>query len=268
MAKICVLQLNTLAMSDSRIDYYLKLAKERGAGLVLIGEYVLNSFFTEIIKMPKSMIKEQSEHKRASLLNLAKKYDLIIVAPIILLKGKDIYKVIAKFSPQSVKYEEQNIFIDYSHWNESKFFKNSKKDSLSVMSFTYDRFKFGVMFGYETHFDRLWQEMMSKKIDCVLVPTACTLNSKDRWNELLKMRAFTNNIYILRANRLGKAKFDEVNSEFYGNSMLISPHGEIMDSLDTNEGMLVCELDKKLLNEARSIWKFSQKSSYLQEFKG
>lgn len=262
MAKVCILQLGTLAMSESRIDYYLRLAKQSGAGVVLLGEYVLNSFFTELIKMPRSMIKEQSEHKKLALCNLAKKYDLTIIAPIILLKGKELCKVIAKFSPQSIKYQEQNIFINYSHWNEEAFFARSTK--FETMTFSFDKIKFGVMFGYEAHFDLMWQDMMSKKVDCVLLPTACTLNSKERWDELLKMRAFTNNMYILRANRLGKAKFDEASSEFYGNSILISPHGEIINSLDENEGMMVCEIDKKLLNEAKKIWKFRDNALKIQ----
>ena len=100
---LCALQLGTLPLSDSRIDYYLKLAKDNGAKIVLLGEYVLNTFFTELIKMPGSMIKEQSEQKRTALQAMAAKYELIIIAPIILVRGKDYIKAIARFSPNSVK---------------------------------------------------------------------------------------------------------------------------------------------------------------------
>ena len=159
------------------------------------------------------------------------------------------------------KYEEQNILIDYPHWNEAKFY--SKKESFGVLSFIVDRIKFGVIFGFEAHFDRIWAEIVAKKIDCILLPSACTLNSYERWNELLKMRALTNNIYIVRVNRLGKTKFGEVESEFYGQTMLINPHGEIESSLEANEGMLMCDIDKKLISQARQIWKFRQKAEAL-----
>lgn len=256
MAKICILQLATLPISDARLDYYLKLAKERGVGLVVMGEYILNSFFNELIKLPKQMIKEQSERKKTALFEFAKKYDLTIVAPIVTIKGEEIYKCIAKFTPQNIKFNEQNLLISYSHWNEASFFANQKDAPLNLMSFTFDRLKFCVIFGFESHFDAFWSEVQNKKIECVLMPTACTLNSKERWNELLKMRAFTNGVYIIRANRLGQVKFGNVKSEFYGHSMLINPFGEIVDSLDENEGMLVCELDKKVLNEAKAVFKF------------
>lgn len=261
MSRVAALQLHTLAMSDSRIDHYLNLAAKDGASVVVLGEYVINSFFNEIVKMPKSMIKEQSEHKKTSLSAMANRYNLTIIAPLLQIKGKECKKVIAKFSPQSTKYEEQNILIDYPHWNEAKFY--SKKESFGIMSFSVDRIKFGVIFGFEAHFDRIWTEIVAKKIDCVLLPSACTLNSSNRWNELLKMRALTNNLYIVRVNRLGKAKFDDIESEFYGQTMLINPHGEIENSLDSNEGMLMCDIDKKLILQARSIWKFRQKTEAL-----
>lgn len=261
MSRVAALQLHTLAMSDSRIDHYLNLAAKDGASVVVLGEYVINSFFNEIIKMPKSMIKEQSEHKKTSLSAMANRYNLTIIAPLLQIKGKECKKVIAKFSPQSTKYEEQNILIDYPHWNEAKFY--SKKESFGIMSFSVDKIKFGVIFGFEAHFDRIWAEIVAKKIDCVLLPSACTLNSSNRWNELLKMRALTNNLYIVRVNRLGKAKFDDIESEFYGQTMLINPHGEIENSLDSNEGMLMCDIDKKLILQARSIWKFRQKTEAL-----
>ena len=67
MSKIAALQFPTLALSESRLDYYLKASKDSGANLVVLGEYVLNSFFTELLAMPKSMIKEQSEAKKRKL---------------------------------------------------------------------------------------------------------------------------------------------------------------------------------------------------------
>ena len=70
--KICALQLGTLSISDSRLEYYLSLANEHGVKIVVLGEYVVNSFFNELTKMPKSAIKAQSEQKKSPLANLLK----------------------------------------------------------------------------------------------------------------------------------------------------------------------------------------------------
>ena len=81
MSKIAALQLSTLPLSDARLDYYLKACKDSGANLVVLGEYVLNSFFTELCAMSKQLIKEQSESKKASLAEFAKKSRLFCICP-------------------------------------------------------------------------------------------------------------------------------------------------------------------------------------------
>ena len=373
MINVCVLQLPTLSMSENRIDYYMKVAKDNGARIVLLGEYELNSFFSELKKMPRSIACEQSEHKQELMARLAAKYDLHIVAPIIRaasgailrqagifggaaqksasssgenslsLKGeqgckgepnsksdlnsndgsnskgalnsasepnckggssscgakslnfktsnlksaseasnalnskesqkdaseeeifcasenKPIWvKSCAKFSPSEVKFYDQNILMDYPHWNEESFFANRKSrkiGKISPMIFSEGGVKFGVCFGYEAHFDVFWRYFMQKNVGCVLVPCASTFESGGRWRELLKMRAFTNSLYVIRANRIGEAKFGESEFKFYGESFVVTPSGEIANELKNEEGVLMCEVDADEIAAARGLWKF------------
>ncbi|MDO5045425.1 carbon-nitrogen hydrolase family protein [Campylobacter sp.] len=259
MSSICALQLPTQPMSDSRLDYYFKMCSDNDTRLVVLGEYVLNSFFKELESMPKSMVKEQSERKKESLIKFAKKYDIIIVAPMVLVKGKEFVKVVAKFSPAGTKFLKQQILMPYSHWNEDKFFANSSENEseLEFLTFTHDRLKFGLMFGYEAHFDACWAYMMKKRVDAVLVPSACTFFSESRWEQLLKTRAFTNGVYVLRVNRVGNHKSSDEQWKFYGDSMLINPFGEIEARLGKNEEMLLAKLDKKEVLKARNLWQFN-----------
>ena len=375
MINVCVLQLPTLSMSENRIDYYMKVAKDNGARIVLLGEYELNSFFSELKKMPRSIACEQSEHKQELMARLAAKYDLHIVAPIIRaasgailrqagifgsaaqksarcdsensvsLKGEpgckgelnsksdlnskgalnskseqsskgglnscgahalnlkaansadglnlsasipsnsnasnlkaesqkdaseeEIFcvsenepiwvKSCAKFSPSEVKFYDQNILMDYPHWNEEGFFANRKSrkiGKISPMIFSEGGVKFGVCFGYEAHFDVFWRYFMQKYVGCVLVPCASTFESGGRWRELLKMRAFTNSLYVIRANRIGEAKFGESEFKFYGESFVVTPSGEIANELKNEEGVLMCEVDADEIAAARGLWKF------------
>ncbi|WP_297996174.1 carbon-nitrogen hydrolase family protein [uncultured Campylobacter sp.] len=387
MINVCVLQLPTLSMSENRIDYYMKVAKDNGARIVLLGEYELNSFFSELKKMPRSIACEQSEHKQELMARLAAKYDLHIVAPIIRaasgailrqagifsgaaqksancgsenslsLKGEqgrkgelnsksdlnsndgsnskgalnsnseqsskgglnsegalnscgahalnlkaansadglnlsasipsnsnasnlkaesqkdagedEIFcasenepiwvKSCAKFSPSEVKFYDQNILMDYPHWDEEGFFANRKSrkiGKISPMIFSEGGVKFGMCFGYEAHFDVFWRYFMQKNVGCVLVPCASTFESGGRWRELLKMRAFTNSLYVIRANRIGEAKFGDSEFKFYGESFVVTPGGEIANELKNEEGVLMCEVDADEIAAARGLWKF------------
>ena len=265
MSKICALQLPTLPLSDARIDYYLKICADEGAKLMVLGEYVLNSFFKELLTMPKSLIKEQSERKKASLSNLAKKYDLTIVAPIVNLRGGELFKSLAKFSPNQTKIYDQQVLMPYAHWNEAKFFANDAGGSLNLPVFVHEKIRVGVMFGFEAHFDACWTYMMSKKVDVVLVPSACTFFSQARWEELLKTRAFTNNVYVLRVNRVGKHHSNDEQWDFYGDSMLIDPFGEVKTRLGKNEEMMIADIDKKRINAANSLWEFRKIAARIGE---
>lgn len=252
--KIAALQLSTLPMSEAKLDYYFRICKEKGVSLLLLSEYALNSFFKELEQMPKSMIKEQSNHKIAVLKELCAKYDITVVAPLVHVKGSGIYKVCAKFTPKSVSYHDQQFLISYKHWNEEKFFDNAA-DEYTLASFTLNGCKFGIVNGFELHFDMVFTEVMKKSIDVVLCPSASTFESSGRWIELLKTRAFLNNVYILRANRVGSFKEDENKVwKFYGHSNLISPWGDAELSLGDKEEILIAQIDKEALQQARKTW--------------
>lgn len=255
MSKIAVLQLPTLSLSEARLDYYLKICKDSGANLVMLGEYILNSFFKELEAMPKSMIQKQSDEKKKSLINLAQKYDITIIAPIILVKSNNIFKTVAKISATQTKFYEQQILMPYPHWNEANFFTN-KTDNLKFPTFKFEDLKFGIMFGFEAYFDVGFSYMLQKNIDVLLIPSACTFDTNKRWEELLKIRALTNNIYIVRANRIGsyKNKNDKEIWQFYGNSMVVSPFGEILQELGSDEEVMITNIDKKDLVLARKTW--------------
>lgn len=250
MSKIAALQFPTLALSESRLDYYLKICKESEVSLVVLGEYVINSFFTELLSMPKSMIKEQSESKKESLVSLAKKYELELIAPFVSVEEKGYKKLCLKVAPDKIKSYEQQILMPYKHWNEKAFFNNHTQ-KLKLFTFHHNTLKCALLFGFEAHFDIFWKMIRSRKIDLVIVPTASTFQSKQRWQELLKTRAFLNSTSILRVNRIGFLK-QEWN--FYGDTFFIDSFGQMQNRLGTEEEMLIIE--PKKANQARLLWSF------------
>lgn len=258
--KIAALQLSTLPMSEAKLDYYFRICKQKEVEVVLLSEYALNSFFKELETMPTSMIKEQSNHKIDILKKLCTTYDLHVIAPIVNVKGDFLYKSNAHFSPKSVHFFDQQFLINYKHWNEEKFFANTPAH-YSLPLFLFKGMRFAIVSGYELHFDMVWQEVMKKNVDVVLLPSSSTFDSSSRWNELLKMRAYLNNVYILRANRVGNFKEDDNVWQFYGHSNLVSPFGEIELTLGDKEEMLVATIEKEAIAESRKIWGWKRQVS-------
>jgi len=255
---IAALQLPTLGMQATKLDFYFRNAHSRGAKLVLFGEYVLNHFFKELPNMPIQMVKEQSLKHIELLKKYALEYEMIFIAPILIIENNQYIKTIVKISSKSIAYYEQQILIPYKHWDEKSFFSNPIEKLKTPMTFNIDGFNIMVMGGFELHFDPFWEEVGDKKIDLVLLPTASTFESHNRWREIIKTKAFLHGCYILRANRLGEYRDEKVKWKFYGDSMLVDPHGEIYMMLEDKESMLIETINKETIKEHRKSWGFQK----------
>lgn len=250
------LQLPSVGMSTTKLYHYVRIAHKRGVKVMLLGEYLLNSFFKELLRTPLPMLRELCEHQLGILRNLAATYDIVFVAPLVTVKHTGAYKSIVKITPRSTAYYHQQVLIDYPHWDEAAFFANPVAPFTPPMTFRVGAFRFAVMGGYEIHFDPLWAYIFEKRIDCVLLPTASTFGSHERWRSLIVSRAFTHNCYILRANRIGDVLDGMRIWRFYGDSLLASPDGDIENSLGESEELMVAKLKPGLVHDARKGWRF------------
>ena len=254
--KIAFLQSDSLPYDKAKINYFLTLAKKEKAKVFVLPEYVLNRFFKELEKIPVSFIKNQTNHQIKLLKQLSKSYNITILAPLVLIKGEKKYKVLAKFFQGKVRYYYSQVYMPYIHWNEEKFFE--KKENRPLV-FSLGNIRVGVCFGFESHFDKFWEYFRDKKCDVVIVSSVGAFNSHKRWYEMLKSRAFLNNMYVLRVNRVGS--FQEW--EFYGKSFVIDPEGGEILMLGKKEELGIVEISKERVKEARKEWKFNKISKNL-----
>lgn len=263
---IAALQLPTLGMQATKLDFYLRNAHSRGVKLVLLGEYVLNHFFKELSDIPMKMVEEQSSKHIELLKNFAVKYQMIFIAPLIIIKKESYIKTIVKITKDDTHYYEQQILMPYEHWNEKKLFNNPIKKLKSPLTFKVDNFNIMAMAGFELHFDPFWLEVTKQKIDLVLLPTASTFGSHIRWREIIKTKAFLHGCYILRANRLGEFQEEGVKWKFYGDSMLVEPNGEIYMMLEDKESMLIETISKSVIFEHKKSWQFEEELTLRKHF--
>jgi len=76
---------------------------------------------------------------------------------------------------------------------------------------------------------------------------------KEIWTSLLKARAIENQCYVAGVNRTG---IDGQGINYAGQSMLISPLGDILASMKEEEGILNFILEKKTLSDFREKYPF------------
>lgn len=254
--RIASLQLSSQGMSSTKLYNHIRIAHKQGVKVLVLGEYILNPFFKELQTLSASMIKEQADFQTKILKELSTSYSMIIIAPLIIIKKQKAYKTIAKFAPSSTSYYEQQLLINYSHWNEEKFFANEKKPLQTPLVFRVDGIKFAIMSGFELHFDEFFSLLKPKNIDCILVPSVSTFDSYERWKSLIQTRAFTNNCYILRANRIGDFIDKDYTWKFYGDSLLASPDGDLLQHLGNKEELMIVDIEHSEVVNSRRAWGF------------
>ena len=257
--KIAVIQTSSLPYEKAKANYFLSILKSKGVKLAVIPEYVLNLFFKDLEKTPLKFIKQQSKHQIDLFKKLANRYNITIIAPVVVVEKDKIYKVFAKFAPKSVRFYYQQLFLPYSHWNEKKFFSSKKNKPLI---FKIDRFKIGILPGFEAHFDEFWQYFRKKNVDLIVVPSIGSFSSQFRWEKMLSTLSFLNNCYLLRANRVGNWE----NWKYYGGSFLSDPNGNIIEKLGEKEEMLIADIDKKVVLDAKKEWEFGSLRGEIQFF--
>ncbi len=258
---VAALQVPSLPIEKAKLDYYLAIAKSKKVSLLLLPEYVVNLFFKELEKTPLGLVEDQAKMQKENLLNLSRVYNITIVSPLILVEKKKIYKLMAVFDKGHFKAFEQRTLMPYPHWNERGFFDEGLSSHATPGFITVDGFKIAIIGGFELHFDAYWQKIKEKKADLVLLPTVSTFESKARWREIAKTRAFLANTYILRANRIGEFESKEGKWNFYGDSFFVSPYGEVESHLGKSEEILIAEVSKSELTAARKSWGFGKISS-------
>ena len=126
------------------------------------------------------------------------------------------------------------------------------------MVFKVDGFKFGVISGFELHFDAIFEKLQERKVDCILVPSISTFDSYERWKAVIATRAFTNNCYVLRANRIGEYQEKEFSWKFYGDSILADPNGEVITHLGNKEELMIVDMSHSDVVSARRLWGFKE----------
>jgi N-carbamoylputrescine amidase len=74
----------------------------------------------------------------------------------------------------------------------------------------------------------------------------------DSWRTMLRSHSIANGCFTLAVNRVGQ----EENLRFWGNSLLASPSGKVMNPLSEDEGMDYAQVNLKEMEQQRRAWPF------------
>lgn len=107
----------------------------------------------------------------------------------------------------------------------------------------------GLSICYDVRFPELYRRLLDAGAEIVVVPSAFTAyTGRAHWETLVRARAIENSVYVVAAAQTGRHPNGR---ETYGDSMIVSPWGEVLARRPQGPGIVIAECDLAQLRTVR-----------------
>lgn len=192
---------------------------------------------------------------------LARELGIVLIAPVFE-KAPDgrYFNCAAVLGPDGQmigKYRKSSIpFMDAAQsrdprGNEKFYFSPG---DLGFPTFDTPFARIGILICYDRHFPEAARVLGLGGAEIVFVPTATTRMTRYLWDVELRAHAVANVFYVCGVNKVG-VDIGGSTRDHHGNSMIVSPKGEIMaEASATEDDIAVADVDLSALPALRALW--------------
>ncbi|MFT5172708.1 MAG: beta-ureidopropionase [Gammaproteobacteria bacterium] len=240
-----------LAKAESLIEQ----ASAQGAQIACLQECFNTWFFAQTIDPDCQALAEPIDGRSVTRMRaLAKRLNLHIVVPYYeRVMAGELYNSVALVSNEGEvigSYRKHHLPMS-SHFNE-KFYFRPGNSGFPVFDTALGRI--GIMICYDRHFPEAARALGLAGAEYVFVPTATTTRgfSRSVWEPELRGHAIANGFWVIGVNRVGV----ELESTYYGASVMVDPIGAIHAQAGDSEEVLVADLPRARVEEVRKMWPF------------
>ena len=254
MTKIAAIQMVSTPEIQENITSARRLIAEaagEGAKLVLLPEYWSSIGRTDADKLPQAE-EAGSGPIQDFMSEVAKEHSIWLIGGTLSLIAPVENKVLNTtlvYDPTGkamARYDKIHLFSFASGkeaYDESAYICSGD----NVTSFETPFGRVGLTVCYDLRFPELFRALGECAL--IVVPAAFTYTTgKVHWEILLRARAIENQCYILAAAQGGR---HETGRRTWGQTMLIDPWGEIKGELMEGEGVVLGEIEQKVLETIR-----------------
>lgn len=254
--KVAVVQMVSGADLESNLaaaESLLAEAAQQGAQLALLPENF--ALFDSLRLADLAACELQTRQIRHRLASWAQSYQLAIVAGTLPLPSKDGRAFAASLlfdqSGQCLaRYDKRHLFDAQvadgkGRYSESRYIAPGTEPVLAELA----QAKIGLTVCYDLRFPSSYWALREQGANLFTVPSAFTqVTTQAHWEVLLRARAIETQCFVLGANQGG----DHGNNRTTGGqSMIVSPWGEVLARCDMGQGVAVATLDFAAQRELR-----------------
>lgn len=253
--KIAAIQLVSTADIDSNLDrceQLLASASQSGANLAVLPENAL------CYGAPIDSVMERQVELKGRMANWARRYQICLVAgslpwfdPDFADKPSASCFIFDDQGQEILHYRKIHLF-DANVNDATGSYRESDNYSAGTDPGIFDTpwGKFGVAICYDLRFPEYFRLLSEAGVIGIFVPSAFTyVTGEAHWEVLLRARAIENQMFIFAANQGGK---HSATRSTWGESMIISPWGRVIEKTGLGEALLVSEVNLLEVGELRN----------------
>jgi len=245
----------------------IKIAAKKGAKVICLPELFLTKYFCQVENHKNFYLAEKIPGPNSHLFSLlAKELKIILIISLFEKKTSGLYHnssiVINEKGKILGKYRKMHIPDDPQFYEKFYF----TPGDLGFKSFKTSRGNLGTLICWDQWFPEAARLTALKGAEIIFYPTAIGWHPKekkkfgksqlDSWLSIQRSHAIANGVYVAAINRVGTEKQGNKKIEFWGNSVIFDPSGNIVKKANLNENILICEIDFKKVETSRQHWPF------------
>ena len=246
----------------------IKKAASKKAKIICMPELFLSNYFCQTESHSNFKLAEKIPGKTTKIFcELAKELQIVLMISLFEKKTHGFYHntsiIISEKGKILSKYRKMHIPDDPGYYEKFYF----TPGDLGFKSVKTKFGKIGPLICWDQWFPEAARLTALKGAQIIFYPTAIGWHPKEKrefgktqlnsWITMQKSHAIANGTYVVAVNRVGVEKKGNKKIEFWGNSMIIDPSGEIIGELgNKKEEILIREIDYKKIDTTREHWPF------------
>ena len=246
----------------------IKIAAKKKAKIICLPELFLSPYFCQTENHSKFKLAEKIPGKKTILYcELAKKLSVILIIPLFEKKTSGFYHntsiIINEKGKIISKYRKMHIPDDPGYYEKFYF----TPGDLGFKSTKTKYAKIGSLICWDQWFPEAARLTVLKGAEILFYPTAIGWHPKekkkfgksqlDAWIIMQRSHAIANGVFVAAINRTGLEKIGNKKIQFWGNSMIIDPSGNIVARAKSEkEEILICDINLSKIENVRNHWPF------------
>jgi N-carbamoylputrescine amidase len=245
----------------------IKLAASKGANLVVLPELHSHPYFCKTVNPEYFNLAESIPGPTSTVLaRVAKRNKVVIVASIFERRAAGVYHnsavVLDADGSYAGIYRKMHLPDDPGYYEKYYF---SMGDT-GFQPITTSLGKLGVMVCWDQWYPEAARLMALAGAKLIIYPTAIGWNpvdsdvekerQLDSWITIQRSHAIANGVYVASCNRIGAESDEDINIDFWGNSFIAGPQGELIARAKSSSSIIMSTIDTTHSECVRQTWPF------------